>query len=124
MQCYGYVFSEYDNDYRPGETSFSPTQMKNYPIQGFATGDIVPEVLGRLYRAIKEKKLDDKILTIGTVHDSIVLDVEYEYVGVAELLVKDIMERAPEWMMERYGIYIDVPLKADVSIADNWAETK
>ena len=57
-------------------TVFSPTQLKNYPVQGFATGDIVPEVLGRLRRVLTEKGLSDKVLLVNTVHDSVLFDVD------------------------------------------------
>lgn len=119
-----YVFYEFDG-HRPGETSFSPTQMKNYSVQGFATGDIVPEVLGRLLRKVYEIGAQDNVKLIGTVHDSIVLDVstEFQHKIVAEM-VQSIMESAPKWMKERFGIEIDLPLKAEVGYGKTWAECK
>jgi len=119
-----YVFYEFDG-HRPGETSFSPTQMKNYSVQGFATGDIVPEVLGRLFRKVYEIGAQDNVKLIGTVHDSIVLDVstEFQHKIVAEM-VQSIMESAPKWMKERFGIEIDLPLKAEVGYGKTWAECK
>lgn len=49
--------------------SFSPQQTSNYPIQGFAGGDIVMYALTNLWR-----KLRGKVLFTMTVHDSIVLE--------------------------------------------------
>jgi DNA polymerase I-like protein with 3'-5' exonuclease and polymerase domains len=47
------------------------TQIKNYPVQSFATADIVPIAL--LYI---DKLLDSmKSCVVNTVHDSIVIDV-------------------------------------------------
>jgi DNA polymerase I-like protein with 3'-5' exonuclease and polymerase domains len=47
------------------------TQIKNYPVQSFATGDIVPAVL--LY--IDDLLAYAKSCIVNTVHDSIVIDV-------------------------------------------------
>ena len=49
------------------------TQIKNYPVQGFATADIVPLACINIYNLMKEKKV--KSLLINTVHDSIIADV-------------------------------------------------
>ena len=125
-----YVFFEFDNDYynpkRKGDspTSFSPTQMKNYPVQGFATGDIVSLVLGKLYRVLKNRHpdLNDKALLINTVHDSIMLDVHNSVVEEVAILVKEIMENAPKYIEEVFGLTFDLPLKVDVEWGPNWME--
>ena len=45
-----YTFKEQDApEWSARDASFSPTQIKNYPTQGFATGDIVPLALGKLF---------------------------------------------------------------------------
>jgi DNA polymerase I-like protein with 3'-5' exonuclease and polymerase domains len=48
------------------------TKIVNYPVQGFATGDIVPLSCIRARRAFSEMKLQSKIIL--TVHDSLVVD--------------------------------------------------
>ena len=117
-----YIFKEYEN-YRGG-MSFSPTQMKNYPVQGFSTGDVVPEVLGRLHNMLTANSYHDKILLVGTVHDSIILDVEKDYVGSATSILTDVMKAVPVWMKMRFGLKIDVPVKAHIGVGDNLAEVK
>ena len=47
--------------------------IKNYPVQGFATGDIVPIVLLEIEKRLKNDKL--KSVLVNSVHDSVVLDV-------------------------------------------------
>lgn len=120
-----YVFNEYDNQYKGG-TSFSPTELKNYPIQGFSTGDIVPEVLGRLFRYLTKLELHDRILLVGTVHDSVVCDVNTSKIdiGTIKAILKKVMEKVPEYMEERFGVEIDIPIKVDVGVGNTWAETK
>ena len=72
-----YYFKEFDsNEYlcRKGiYTTFSMPQLRNYPVQGFSTGDIVPLVLGKLYRKLKTNPhLKNNVFFINTVHDSII----------------------------------------------------
>ena len=102
-------------------TSISPTQIANYPVQGFSTGDIVPEVLGRLHREIATNDaLWNYCLPINTVHDSIIFDVEKHVLHESGYIIKTVMENAPEWMWERFGIEIDLPLKVDVEYGKDW----
>jgi DNA polymerase I-like protein with 3'-5' exonuclease and polymerase domains len=103
--------------------SISPTQIANYPMQGFATGDIVPEVLGRVHDYIADRDLYEQVLMINTVHDSIIFDVHrdkaYEMNNIAKY-----MENVPAFMNERFGITIDLPFKVDVEYGRNWGNMK
>ena len=49
------------------------TAIKNYPVQGFATADLLPIALINLKKLLTERNL--KTIICNTVHDSIVLDV-------------------------------------------------
>lgn len=121
-----YVFTEYDNDYKKGAVRFSSTQMKNYPVQGLATADIVPMILGKVFRALKNNTyLKNHFLMINTVHDSIIFDVyDEDTVTIGVPIVKEIMESAPRYLKELFDIDFDLPLGVDVEIGDNWMEIK
>jgi DNA polymerase I-like protein with 3'-5' exonuclease and polymerase domains len=54
--------------------SFSPQQTSNYPIQGFAGGDLVMYALTHLWRKCREHCGPD-VKFIMTVHDSIIMEV-------------------------------------------------
>jgi len=118
-----YVFQEYDApEWMKAKVSFSPTQMKNYPTQGFATGDIVPLILGEVYEELKKNLfLGPNALLVNTVHDSIVLDVNASYVNNAASLVKRVMEDAPRYIKETWGIDFDLPLSVGISTGPDWA---
>jgi len=104
-------------------TSFTPTQTNNYPVQGFATGDVVPTVIGKLFRALKEDPiLRDKCLMINTVHDSIIFDVHEDVLGGAIAMIQEIMEDAPQILKEVYGFKFDLPLKVDITYGPNWKD--
>jgi DNA polymerase I-like protein with 3'-5' exonuclease and polymerase domains len=123
-----YRFFEYDSPAFKAKrgilTGFSPTQMKNYPVQGFATADVVPTMVGKLHYAIKSSGIGDKVKLINTVHDSIIMDVHKEALSRACTSTKKILEAAPDILQKVYGIKFDLPLKVDVEYGKNWKELK
>ena len=108
----------------PVHTSFSPTEIKNWPVQGLATGDIVPIILGRIHRFIATLAGYRKsFYFVNTVHDSVIFDCKSVYVArdlAAKL--KPIMEYAPQILKDRYGIDFDLPLKVEAKYGPSWAE--
>ena len=64
----------FPNIYRRKDgSSTQSTAVKNYPVQGFATADIVPIACINVWNLLKENNM--KTLLINTVHDSVILDV-------------------------------------------------
>ena len=96
------------------------TQIKNYPVQSFATADIVP--LALLY--MEELLQGKQSCIVNTVHDSIVIDVhpeEEEYVvGVIENTNKSL----PALIFRQWGVDFNVPLLLEAKIGNNWLDTK
>ena len=96
------------------------TQIKNYPVQSFATADIVPLIL----LAIDDQLQNFKSCIVNTVHDSIVIDVHPN----EERNVIDIINNTNENMKAiidtNYGIDFNVPLLLEAKIGDNWLDTK
>jgi len=124
-----YVFREYDNPfYVPSAyghgrtTNFSPTQIKNYTVQGFATGDIVPLVLGEVYHAVVPYHEDVKL--INTVHDSILLDLREGMCHTIGSLVKQVMEDAPNMLKNTFDINFNLPLNVEIKVGKTWANMK
>jgi len=101
-------------------TSFKPTKMKNYPVQGFATGDIVPECCGRVFREIFAQDLYTNLLMINNVHDAIVFDCHTSVLDEALTLIKTTMEKAPQWLKIRFNIDFDMELPVDIKVGENW----
>lgn len=105
--------------------SFSPTKFKNYPVQGFATGDIVPEMLGRIMRVLfQEDWLYDKCIPINTVHDSIIFDVHKSCLPASAILIKETMEDVHGAMKDRFNLNLSLPFKVDVEAGPNWYDIK
>jgi DNA polymerase-1 len=94
--------------------------IKNYPVQGFATGDVVPLVLIELEARLE--KLQSCV--VNSVHDSMVVDVhpnEKEYVlATIDTLNKDL----DKLIEEAYDIQMNVPLLLEAKIGPNWLDTK
>ena len=92
------------------------TQIKNYPVQSFATADIVPLFLVEI-----TKKLIKKLsLVVNSVHDSVIIDVHFSEVEDVIEIVKEIEGNLVKYMKTRWGIDFNVPLKLDVKIGNDW----
>ena len=116
-----FVFTEYYNDssWSPKMYNFSPTEMKNYPIQGLATGDIVPLMLGVIYRKLIDR-VDVKML--NTIHDSVLFDVQAESIGDFILDIKEIFQNTHKYYEETFKHPLALKLNAGVSYGENWFE--
>jgi DNA polymerase I-like protein with 3'-5' exonuclease and polymerase domains len=96
------------------------TQIKNYPVQSFATADIVPIALLHI-----DNLLDNmQSCVVNTVHDSIVIDVhpdeERKVLDIIDLTNKEL----PNLITLRWGIDFNVPLLLESKIGSNWLDTK
>lgn len=98
------------------------TQIVNYPVQSFATADIVPLACIRAYKAMKKSQV--KSFCVLTVHDSIVVDV---YPGEEEQ-IKDILVEAMKHVDQelniRYNYRFIMPLDIEIKSGPNWLEGK
>ena len=104
-----------------GGSSYS-TQIKNYPVQGFATADIVPLACIKIYELMKAQKV--KSLLINTVHDSIVADVyPGEEVVMSKIFKQGTASVIPA-LKQYYGINFNIPLDTDVKMGYNWLDMK
>jgi DNA polymerase I-like protein with 3'-5' exonuclease and polymerase domains len=124
-----YYFEEDDApsfmEHRGIYTSFNPTKFKNYPMQGFSTGDIVPEMLGRLNENINHHRNRKRPpLLINTIHDSALLDMLKADVCFILPDVIKVMEAVPSMLEEVWGIKTDLPFAVGVEVGDTWATKK
>ena len=113
------VFKDYDSKYKKGETAFSPTEIKNYPVQSVAT-DIIKIAIGVLaYRLW----FNDKIKIINTVHDNIIIDCELEQRDkVLKLLKWAMISRTTQILNIRYDMQLPVPLSIEAKQGKVWSD--
>ena len=96
------------------------TMIKNYPVQGFATGDVVPVVLIEM-----EKKLQHMQSSIvNTVHDSMVIDIHPDEKDAVIQAVTDMNDGLNAIVERYYDVKMNVPLLLEAKIGPNWLDTK
>ena len=96
------------------------TQIKNYPVQSFATADIVPIALLHI-----DKLLDGMMsCVVNTVHDSIVIDVHPDEERRVISVIEETNRVLPDLITIRWGLVFNVPLELEAKIGPNWLDTK
>ncbi len=99
------------------------TKIKNFPVQGFATADIVPLAVTLLWRSMKAHGV--KSLIVNSVHDSIALDIFPGEERLIYRLCEDAMLHAMvDDLQVRYEIGTIVPLEIEIKSGPNWLDTK
>ena len=98
------------------------TQIKNYPVQGFATADIVP--LATLYVSLGYHQASLRSVLINEVHDSIVTDTYPGEEDIVAKINKQVMEGVKEQIQEWFGYDFTVPLKAEVKQGPDWLNVR
>ena len=109
-----------DVERRASGTPTHFTMIKNYPVQGFATADIVPIVMLEI-----ETRLNGyKSMLVNSVHDSVVLDVhpleQKDVLGI----IDDVNKNLKSIVESYYDIDVNVPLLLESKIGDNWLDVK
>ena len=84
----------------------------NTPIQGTAA-DILKKAMVEIYQEFEKKNLKSKMLI--QVHDELVFNVLNDELEEVKKIVQNIMENT---------FKLDVPLKVDIEIGNNWYEAK
>lgn len=85
---------------------------RNTGIQGTAA-DIIKFAMVKLYRLLREKRLKSKMIL--QIHDELILNVPLDELDEVSELLKNSMEQA---------VALSVPLKVQMSTAENWYDAK
>ena len=101
-----------------GNRTTNATNIVNYPVQGFATGDIVPLACIRALRLFRHLKLRSKLIL--TVHDSIVADVHPDEIAIVHNVLKIATEGCPEEIEKIWDYKMALPLKSEVQAGVTW----
>lgn len=104
--------------YANGRVS-NQTAIVNYPVQGFATGDIVPLACVRALRRFREEGLRSKLIL--TVHDSIVVDCHPDELQQVKAALRWAMCEVTTEVRDRYGYEMAFEtLKIEIAAGPNW----
>ena len=111
-----------DVERRASGTPTHFTMIKNYPVQGFATGDIVPIVLLEIEKRLEADALQS--LLVNTVHDSVVLDVHPAEEESVLGIIQEINKNLKRIIEHYYDVDVNVPMLLESKIGDNWLDVK
>ena len=112
-----YAFPDVSRRANGGVTHF--TNIKNYPVQGFATGDVVPVVLNEMHKRLSQYNS----CIVNTVHDSVVVDIHPDEKDIVLQMVNDMNTGLSDLVEDVYGIRMNVPLLLEAKIGPNWLDT-
>jgi len=123
-----YLVTEWGLRYYWPDTRMSPsgyitntTSIYNYPVQAFATAEIIPCALVAAWHRMKNMKG----FLVNTVHDSIVAELPPEEVETWHEIGKQCLIHDVYVMIEGlYGVKLTVPLGAGVQVGDHWASVE
>lgn len=118
---YGMTFFFPDTKMMKSGYITNTTSIYNFPVQGFATGEIIPIALIHFWHRAKGKN----IKVFATIHDSIAVRVHKDSVKEAEEIAKQSLTLDVYRFLERvYKYKMTVPLGLGAKVSRNWADTK
>lgn len=120
ISCTNRVYSFRKYKTRDGSVEYKRSEIVNYPIQGLATGDVMPLVLTDFY--YKCLKISTDIKLINQVHDSIVVDSPDKYVSDVAEAAEQSFAAVPRLMLEHYGYKWEIPIGSEVKYGSDWSE--
>lgn len=95
----------------------------NYPVQSFATADIVPVGVVYLYWRLRGTGADARL--VNTVHDSAILDVAQDNIGaVQRILPQAMIADVDNWLRDVYDYELWIPLSGEVKVGSHWGADK
>ena len=97
------------------------TQIKNFPVQSFATADIVPISLIYIDKMLGINQMQSCI--VNTVHDSIVIDVHPNEKEKVLRVIKAANDSLITIVNRKWNIDFNLPLLLEAKIGDNWLDT-
>lgn len=99
------------------------TSVSNYPVQAFATAEIIPIALVYFWHRIKAAGLEDKIIFVNTVHDSVICEVHPDYLEEwKEIAIQTFTLDVYNYLEKVYNVIFDwVPLGVGLGWGSNWS---
>lgn len=104
--------------------SFSPTEMKNYPVQGLG-GEWMKAAMWMALKAFYfYKNFGGKALLVNTVHDALYADAHKDVTRKAGIVIHAAMLAASDYMEYLFETVIDVPVPCETTAGPSMASEK
>jgi DNA polymerase I-like protein with 3'-5' exonuclease and polymerase domains len=95
------------------------TSICNYPVQAFATAEIIPVALAAFWHRLRTSDL--RMFIVNTVHDSIIVELPpEEEIAFHDLAQQCLIEDVYPYLEKVYGVKLSVPLGAGVMVGSHW----
>ena len=95
------------------------TSICNYPVQAFATAEIIPIALTSFWHRIKQEGL--QMMIVNTVHDSIIVELPEEEIDDFHRLAQQcLIEDVYPYLKKVYRVDLTVPLGCGVTTGSHW----
>lgn len=118
---YGMVFYFPDTKMQRSGYITNSTNIYNYPVQGFATGEIIPIVL--VYFWHRTRNLPVRIF--ATIHDSIAVKIKRGHFDeVMEIAKQSFTLDVYDYLLRVYKYRFRVPLGLGAKVSTHWGDTK
>jgi len=117
----GRTYKFHQDQYRPGP---SYTEVRNYPVQGTATADIVPVLLGKIRKVVCQM---DRVKMVTTTHDSVTLDCAdmSEVKEVCKELHEKVFSDLDDIINSTFkNMKWNVPLTLEYEVGESWGNLK
>lgn len=97
----------------------------NYPIQAFATAEIIPLALASFWHRVKAEGLQKEILPLNTIHDSIICEVKKTALDAwKEIALQSFCGDVYEYLSRVYKFEFDVvPLGVGLGWGTHWSDS-
>lgn len=94
------------------------TSIYNYPVQAFATAEIIPIAIVCAWHRMKSMRS----FLVNTVHDSIIAELHPDEIGLwHEIGRQCLIDDTYNLIFKLYGVRLTVPLGAGVTVGSHWA---
>ncbi len=95
------------------------SNIYNYPIQSFATADIIPVSIIYMWHEMHRQNLESFI--VNTVHDSIIMEIKEEEIEkINQIALHSFGKSCYNYLNTVYNVQFNVPLGCGVKIGPNW----
>lgn len=106
---------------KDGSYQYERPAICNYPVQGTATGDLIPLVMVQIARKLRQMELHN-VKIINQVHDSIVLDMPEKDVDTVAGICYHYFRSIPQSVLAYWNYPWRVPMDGDIKIGMNWSK--
>lgn len=108
-----------DTELQPSGYVTNTTAISNYPIQYFATGEIIPIAVVSLWHRMRANNMQTKI--VNTIHDSAISEIHPDEGELyEELAVQSFTSDVYSYLLKLYNIDFNVTLDTETKILPYW----